>query len=290
MRVRGRLVSALVMALAITPALAYTVVTKDGRKLDATSAPEVKDGKATVTLAGGLSISLAASEIDQAATDAANKDGAAPKSFTNDDLKNARGLSDSGGSVTGDLGTAMPGARRSTPGAGASRKGASGGGRGAAPSTPEEQELAAAQAEVDRIDAELRKVVNRIRTECQSKAGQRPGGAITDDCDSSLFEQQSELVEELNVATAARDTARAVAHEAAMERYGGKMEEGDRQAARDALVNRRAKLEADLKKTDAELARWGSDTPRARELNSARGQILEEIKRVDEEAAAAGGD
>lgn len=91
------------------PSFAYTVVRKDGTKFQTESAPTYKDGQASFTLAGGSKGSVPESGIDKAATAKANpapdaKGTQAPKKegaavFTNEDLKNAKGLSDSDGKV-----------------------------------------------------------------------------------------------------------------------------------------------------------------------------------------------
>ncbi|MFN7971455.1 MAG: hypothetical protein U0166_03755 [Acidobacteriota bacterium] len=75
-----------IVALA-SMASAYTLVTKDGRKMEIASAPSYEGGKARFTLPGGGQASLPEADVDRAATEKANAAPAAGKNaFTNADL------------------------------------------------------------------------------------------------------------------------------------------------------------------------------------------------------------
>ena len=72
---RRRAAAALLAALISLPAGAYTIVLKDGSKLQARSKWEVQEGQAIITLMSGTQVSYPAAEIDVAATEEANKGG-----------------------------------------------------------------------------------------------------------------------------------------------------------------------------------------------------------------------
>ncbi|HEX2254150.1 MAG TPA: hypothetical protein VHQ65_12845 [Thermoanaerobaculia bacterium] len=71
----SRLAAALLLALLLaSPALAYTIYLKDGSKIVAEKQHVVRDGKAYITLLNGTETFIAASEIDVARTERANRD------------------------------------------------------------------------------------------------------------------------------------------------------------------------------------------------------------------------
>lgn len=114
---RSPLLTALVLGIAAADASAYTVVTKAGRRLEATAEPKYNQGKALVLLPGGMRIIIDEADVDKKATEKANQgDEVGPATFRNEHLAAAKGLSASGGSVRAEGKDApMPGAPASDP-------------------------------------------------------------------------------------------------------------------------------------------------------------------------------